>query len=439
MARRITTQDIETGNDVFLAYMQAIDERLRQQKTPIPGRPLKALSIIAQDLGITIMMGGPVDTTLSDQINVWFEKRYGDRLKIDLSPGKAVILIRGDPYVMRLPLIIGRWDGILDVTTLVEGMTQPLFAELPENDMTELVNHFPWLMERFSIMDELPANVRAELDAAVLHLISQQPNYGLSKWSSLQFAEKMLKYFIKARNGTPPNSHSLSKLLNSAENLGLPMGWRPILPLIQCDASVRYEDGVSLADAVLAHHASIDIVAYISKSLTDRQSTQAKQARKDIPTIVISFSSGIETSHNGNILFKFFFADGKVRRILFAAAHVFWLRRELEGAIAAGRHAEGRDDLVDGEIVQSGKPRDPSRMFTLNQPPFSAKDFGEEYEQVESMILNDHGNAVKFLLTLVNRKEREIIFPSAVLNYFLASISSGISEGQNAGLFVETT
>jgi hypothetical protein len=439
MANRITTEDIEAGNGTFLAYMQALDERLRQQKTPIPARPLNAMSIIAQDLGVAIMMGGPVDTTLSDQIHIWFEQRYGDRLKIDLSPGKAVILIRGDPYLMRLPLIIGQWDGILDVTTLVEGMTQPLFAELPENEMAELVNHFPWLMERFNTMDDLPANMRAELDAAVLHLISQQPNYGLSKWSSLQFAEKMLKHFIKVRKGTPPKSHNLSKLLNSAENLGLPMGWRPILPLIQCEASIRYEDSVSLTDAVLAHHASIDIVAYVSRSLADRQSAQAKQARKDIPKIVISFSSGIETSHNGNLLFKFFFADGKARRILFAAAHLFWLRRELEGAIAAGRHVDGRDDLVDGEIVQSGAPRDPSRMFTVNQPSFSPKDFGEEYEQVESMVLNDHGNAVKFLLTFVDKKERDIILPSAVLNYFLASISSAISEGQNAGLFVEAT
>ena len=437
MTNKITTVDIESGNEAFLAYMQSIDDLLRRQKTPIPGRPLSALSIIAQDLRITIMMGGPVDTRLADHIHLWFEKRYGDLLKIDLSPGKAVILIRGDPYIMRLPRIIGQWDGILDVTTLVEGMTQPLFAELPENDMAELVNHFPWLTERFNTMDELPANVRAELDAAVLHLISQKPDYGLSKWSSLQFTEKMLKYFIKARNGTPPKSHSLPKLLNSAENLGLPMGWRPILPLIQCDASVRYEDGVSLADAVLAHHASIDIVAYVSSSLADRQSDKAKQARNDIPKIVISFSSGIETSHNGNILFKFFFADGKVRRILFAAAHLFSLRQQLEGAIVAGRHSEGREDLVDGEIVQSGKPRDPSRMFTVNQPSFTLEDFGEEYDQVDSMVINDHGNAIKFLLIFVDKKERELILPSAVLNYFLASISKGISEGQNAGFFVE--
>ena len=437
MSGKVFTEDIVAGNDSFLAYMQVIDERLRKQRVPIPGRPLHAMSLIAQDLGISIMMGGPVETGLADQIHLWFEKRYGDRLKIDLSPGKAVILIRGDPYIMRLPLIIGQWDEILDVTTLVEGMTQPLFAELSENDMAELVNYFPWLMERFNAMDELPTNVRAELDAAVLHLISQQPNYGLSKWASFQFAEKMLKHFVRARNGNPPNSHSLSKLLNLGENLGLPMGWRPILPLIQCDASVRYEGGVTLSDAVLAHHASIDLAAYVSRHLAGRQTAEAKQARKDMPKIVISFSSGIETSHNGNVLFKFFFADGKVRRILFGAAHVFWLRRELEAAFVAGRHIDGRDALVDGEIVQSGKPRDPSRMFTVNQPHFGPEDFGEEYQQVESMVLKDHGNAVKFLLAFVDKNEREFIFPSAVLNYFLASITSGIIDGQSAGLFVE--
>jgi hypothetical protein len=437
MVNKISTEDIVANNRAFSDYMQVVDEQLRQQKVPILGRPLHAISLIAQDLGISIMIGGPVDTRLADQIHRWFEKRYGDRLKMDLSPGKAVILIRGDPYVMKLPLIIGQWDGILDVTKLVDGMTQPLFAELPENDTAEMVNHFPWFMERFNTMDKLPTNVRAELDAAVLHLISQQPNYGLSKWASLQFAEKTLKHFIKTRKQTPPNSHSLSKLLNAAENLGLPMGWRPILPLIQCDASVRYEGGVSLADAVLAHHASIDLAAYVSRHLGKSQSAEAKQMRKDIPKIVISFSSGIETSHNGNLLFKFFFADGKVRWILFGATHLFWLRRELQAAICTGRHKDGRNDLVDDGIIQSGKPRDPSRMFTVNQPYFGPEDFGEEYQKVESMVLNDHGNAVKFLLTFVDKKERELVFPSPVLNYFLSTISSGISEGQKAGLFVE--
>jgi HEPN domain-containing protein len=434
---RVSIEDILAGNDAFLGYMQRIDERLRHKKVPIPGRPLNAMSLIAQDLKITIMMSGPADTRLADQIHLWFERRYGDRLKIDLSPGKAVIIIRGDPYVMKLPLIVGQWDGILDVTKLVEGMTQPLFAELPESEMSELINHFSWFMDRFRALEELPSNVRAELDAAVLHLASHQPNYGLSQWASLQFAEKTLKHFIRKKKQTPPNSHSLSKLLNMAENLGLPMGWRPLLALIQCDASVRYEGEVSLADAVLAHHASIDLAAYVSSYSGKIQSPETKHLRKDVPKMVISFSSGIETSHNGNLLVKLFFADGKVRRILFGAAHLFWLRRELEAAIAAGRHNDGRADIVNGEIVDSGRPRDPSRLFNMNKPNFGPEDFEEEYLQVESMVVTDHSNGVRFLLKSFDKKEREVIFSSPVLNYFLAEISSGIIEGKSGGLFVE--
>lgn len=44
---------------------------------------------------------------------------------------------------------------------------------------------------------------------------------------------------------------------------------------------------------------------------------------------------------------------------------------------------------------------------------------------------------MKVLLKYIDKNERELTFPSAVLNYFLATISSGIIEGQSAGLFVE--
>jgi hypothetical protein len=45
---------------------------------------------------------------------------------------------------VRLPLILGKWDGTIDVTKTYDGMTKGLFADLPERDRTEMVNAFVW-------------------------------------------------------------------------------------------------------------------------------------------------------------------------------------------------------------------------------------------------------------------------------------------------------
>jgi hypothetical protein len=87
---------------------------------------------------------GALPTPHADWVNDWFRQRYGDRLLVGFSIGNAVILVRGDPYVVRLPLILGKWDGTIDVTKTYDGMTKGLFADLPERDRTEMVNAFVW-------------------------------------------------------------------------------------------------------------------------------------------------------------------------------------------------------------------------------------------------------------------------------------------------------
>ena len=201
---------------------------------------------------------GALPTPHADRVNDWFRQRYGDRLLVDFSIGKAVVLVRGDPYVMRLPLILGKWDGIIDVTKTYDGMTKDLFADLPERDRTEMVNAFGWFLERFQKISHLPPPVTANIDTAILQMISQNPHYGELQWASLQAAEKTLKEFIKRRNGKPPHTHKLDRLLAQAEGLGLPPGYWPVLTMIQCGAGVRYDNGVTLDQAVLAHHGSID-------------------------------------------------------------------------------------------------------------------------------------------------------------------------------------
>jgi hypothetical protein len=229
--------------------MEDVDRRLREARTSIPSRPLLAFREIAKD-GLTLAIG--TSNPHANLIDAWFKRRYGDRLLLDFNIGKAVVLIRGDPYVMRLPLVYGKWDGVVDVTKTYVGMTKELFADLPERDRSEMVTAFVWFFERFGKINNLPRLVTANIDTAILQMTSQTSHYGESQWASLQSAEKTLKEFIKRRKGSPPRTHDLTKLLLQAERLGLPGGYWPVLATIQCDPAVRYDNNVTLDQAVLA-------------------------------------------------------------------------------------------------------------------------------------------------------------------------------------------
>jgi hypothetical protein len=90
--------------------MEDVDRRLREARTSIPSRPLLAFREIAKD-GLTLAIG--TSNPHANLIDAWFKRRYGDRLLLDFNIGKAVVLIRGDPYVMRLPLIYENGTALL--------------------------------------------------------------------------------------------------------------------------------------------------------------------------------------------------------------------------------------------------------------------------------------------------------------------------------------
>lgn len=428
----ISLKDIEDSTPAFLAYMEEVDRRLRDAGVPIPGRPIVAFRELAKD-GIKILMAAPIPTPHADRIHAWFERRYGDRLKIDFSIGKAVILIRGDPYVVKLPLIYGKWDGIIDVTKVFDGMTKELFADLPNPARTDMVNSFKWMMDRFSVMQSLPVDVLSNLNTTVTQIMAQVPHYGEAKWAALQFAEKSLKEFIKAKGGEPRRTHDLTALLRNAELLGLQSGFWPIISMIQCPASVRYDGGVSLQDAVLAHHASIDLCAHIAQELS--RSAQNKISQNDVDNLVISFSFGLNQADNGGLLFKFVLASGNEVRLHFFAPTCIQLVKAIRSSMAKGYHKDERSQFVNGRDSRNMPPRHPVRAFLSNMPPLSSKEFDMEMGLVSGYAAEDHGNAVTFEFRLHEAEPRVLIMSSAVLHYFVDYLEAGIKTGQENGLF----
>lgn len=429
----ITFKDIDENSARFLAYMEEIDLRLRQAKVPIQARPLNAFSEIAID-GMQMLIGGALPTPHADQIKKWFQLRYGDRLLVDFDIGKAVILIWGDPYVMRLPRIYGKWNGIVDVTRTYVGMTKELFASLPGQDQAEMVNAFVWFYERYEKIKNLPEKVTANIDTAIQQMISQRPHYGESQWASLQTAEKTLKAFINHWNGSYKPKHDLSYLLAIAEQLGLPGGFWPVLKMIQCSPSVRYEDGVTLDQAVLAHHASIDLCSFVAEHFQKKPKERVTTTDK-LDDVVISFGHAVDSNHNGGLLFRFVMANGTERVLLFCSEICCILRDALRASLASGRHADERIELSAKRDFRNIPPRHPVRMFLVNQPEMSNKDFESTVNQVQGYNVVDFDNAIQFDITSVDGTGIRLIMDSVVVNYFVDYLDGGIEAGQEHGLF----
>lgn len=335
---------------------------------------------------------------------------------------------------MRLPMIYGRWNGIVDVTKTYVGMTKELFASLPERDRAEMVNAFVWFLERYNKINYLPKKVTANIETAILQMISKSPHYGESQWASLQTAEKTLKAFIKLRNGDAPKIHKLSTLLSRAEQLGLPGGFWPVLKMIQCDASVRYEDDVTLDQAALAHHASIDLCAFIAEHF-QRRPTERVTVTNRLDDVVISFSHAIDKNHSGGLLFRFVMANGLEKVLLFSSEICHILLDALKNALSSGRHADERIALLTKRDFRNIPPRHPVRLFLVNQPEMSSKDFEPPVNQVQGYNVVDFSNALQFDIILVGGDIIRMVMYSVVVNYFVDYLDSGIEAGQEHGLF----
>lgn len=302
---------IETEAD-FQRHIEQIDEKLRATSVPIPGRPLAALhefSVLTRsELAICSLDREPVHgrylgDDLSIRIARWYEERYGDRILMENKDGQVVVLLREDPWVMKLPWILGGGRGPNFIcgygraTTLptepvlyrlgdappppsdynvldsIDGLPDGLARVLTQAECDSILKAFLVGRDaytRFGLAgrDGLLSLVRGDLEAAVAHLTGRIRQSGLSQWASLQGTEKVLKHYLKTILGSYKTGHKLSDLEKEAVTAGLPPLDPTWLPAVQCSASVRYgEVPVSLTQAVAAHHASLRVISHVLAAL----------------------------------------------------------------------------------------------------------------------------------------------------------------------------
>lgn len=292
----------------FMSIMEEIDSDLRNKNVPIPARPIHALRAVAMRFNVKLMLAplpspaipGRYDTnTLPAHIKDWYDSRYGDRLKSHFGSGSVVLLIKGDPWEMDLPRIYGEVDLICD-PEIEKYRNMPMFTvskkdnpkrhvlnplicirDYPEGSATALssderlyitnffVKSYTALQQLESIADKpFIKEAMADLQSATNYILSKSPQYGLSKWSSLQFAEKLLKSFLKLKDLPIPKHHDLIKIAQVAQQMGLVISNLDILSKIQCTAGVRYgEVEVTLEEAITAHHAALELIMQLSDQI----------------------------------------------------------------------------------------------------------------------------------------------------------------------------
>lgn len=283
--------------------MELVDAELKSEGVQIAARELAAFSKLARLLGEPFVHPIPIsqpregsytghDLTL--RVASWFRERYGERLKLDWSPGSVVIWLRRDHWRLKLPALFGRWEFVTDdkAPTLapgvvhvgkpgdapfrynclrsVEGLTDAVRASLSPTERESVRSAFQRAIDLFYLLDRRRADTlltqaRADISAATEHLTGPHQNLGLARWASLQATEKAYKAWIRFRGEDFKHTHSLATLAAHAERLGLPAARRDQLGAIQCEPGIRYDStGLSVRDSVHAHQLSISAVRLIA-------------------------------------------------------------------------------------------------------------------------------------------------------------------------------
>jgi hypothetical protein len=273
----------------FNHLMEEIDNDLKRRGILIFQRPIYIPLEIMKRFGISIPLvpnspyipGDYGGDSLSSHIIDWYQKRYGDRLNIDFSPGSVALLIKGDPYRLKLPWVYGHiklnFDPNLDKDKnaplrapfrSVEGLTSEQAKSLSRRELKQFAAFFIFALQTVQglacITDKnfIP-EAQSDLETAVSNLFMTRPHYGQSKWATLQFTEKLFKCYLSIQEQRIPKSrvgHDLIYLSRLASKEGLQVIPNTLLNFIQCDPSVRY--GATIVDmneAIKAHHASLEV------------------------------------------------------------------------------------------------------------------------------------------------------------------------------------
>ncbi|WP_061499438.1 HEPN domain-containing protein [Acetobacter malorum] len=275
----------------FEAMMAEIDLKLTNEGVDIPSRPISAVREISLKYSLSMPLGGDLsrlppelreNAGLSEAINQWYRRTYGDRLHVNPCLGRMVILLDGDLYVLRVPRIfgsvnfvltrqwspnpgIGRGPSTCNIVQLIDGLTMAKAKLLSDVALDAIGAAFKIVLPAASTLEStdhpLMLIAQGDVEAAVNGLMARGGRFGESKWASLQAAEKVLKAAIERAGAKYGFTHELSGLCKTLADTGLHFDADNQVAAIQCKPGIRYgEESCTRNEALAAHRASLELV-----------------------------------------------------------------------------------------------------------------------------------------------------------------------------------
>ena len=276
--------------------MLALDADLTARKLAIPARPMiAAIEAATDDQGtssgrLRFTKDEPTPGVyrgedLTIRIARWYENRYGDRLRVDMSLGSSVVMLQGELWRYSFPASAGpvllyardldvgpamyltqagpvwlpphhpdrrasKWTP-LDVMRGVDGLPNAIIPLLSEKELQSVLELFylDWQSLGHLTKARHYPMVRSALGdyrAAVQHLLTNPPELGLARWASQQGVEKLAKSFLLHATGSYPSkgpkAHDLSTLIRlTVEHGGFDLP-DEIVARFACKPGVRYGD-----------------------------------------------------------------------------------------------------------------------------------------------------------------------------------------------------
>jgi hypothetical protein len=231
--------------------------------------------------------------------------RYGDRLKVDMSPGRMVIFVEEDLWVLYFPRIFGtikffvsqsiesnrvQYDqnpACFNVLDAIRDMTLGRRNALPNNEAVHVFEKFMLGFRAISLLEgtmthKLIKSALADISSSVDQLMDKSKQYGLSKWSSLQAAEKIMKAALDLKGASFPKIHNLRDLTKEARKHGIVGDWDMLINHIQCTPSIRYGDeSCDRISALLAHNSLFGLIVLLVESGAPfKSSVSIKQTKR---------------------------------------------------------------------------------------------------------------------------------------------------------------
>jgi len=269
---------MELDKERFEQLIVETDSNLAQAGVPIPARPIQAILAVLKKYGTSGPIAHPLGKNLGfpvgplnlgDHVNAWYGKQYGNKIKIDPSPGRFPLLIEGAPYQCRIPLVIGgalilaskgtfqdkRILNAVDHITDLPTMVRERLSGKTENEIQAIFcTCIEVSKELGSRKTSLHASAQTDMRISSDLLCGYNVNSSMSAWHSLQLAEKVLKQYISVHE-KPPFTHDITKLVTIAAEYGYQIDSRLDLLLFSFGASTRYEpQEISVDRAVQVNH-----------------------------------------------------------------------------------------------------------------------------------------------------------------------------------------